>query len=256
LLPSYNSGPRLARTVDEVLAVWDEVRVVVDGSTDGSWQGAEELLGSARVWRMERNAGKGGAVLEGMRRLRGEGFTHALVMDADGQHPAGMVRPFMEYAQVGGVFVAGVPVFGDDAPALRVWGRLAGNFCARLETRLAGVEDSLFGFRLYPLEASIAALEETRWGRRFDFDTVLAVRLAWAGVACVNVPVPVRYPPRSEGGVTHFRYLRDNALLVAAHLRLLVEAPWRVGGVVRPPACAGASRPRPASQGTCGPRRY
>lgn len=233
LLPSYNSGSLLARTVAEVLGVWDEVRVVVDGSDDGSWLAAEGMLGSGRVWRLERNVGKGGAVLEGMLRLRAEGFDHVLVMDSDGQHPARMVREFMGLAQGGGVFVAGVPVFGDDAPAVRVWGRLAGNFFARFETMWQGVEDSLFGFRLYPVEAAIRVLEGTRWGRGYDFDTVLAVRLAWAGVGCVNVPVPVRYPPRSEGGVTHFRYARDNALLVAAHVRLMLETPWRVRSMWR-----------------------
>ncbi|MFM8365523.1 MAG: glycosyltransferase family 2 protein, partial [Verrucomicrobiota bacterium] len=88
--------------------------------------------------------------------------------------------------------------------------------------------DSLFGFRLYPVEASLRIMERTAWARRFDFDTVLGVRLAWAGVPFLNVPVPVVYPPRSSGGVTHFRYVRDNLLLVAAHTRLLLEWPLRL----------------------------
>ena len=36
LIPSYNTGPRLAVTVEEALAQWSPVWVVVDGSTDGS----------------------------------------------------------------------------------------------------------------------------------------------------------------------------------------------------------------------------
>ena len=82
-----------------------------------------------------------------------------------------------------------------------------------------------------PLEV----LENTKWARRFDFDTVLSVRLTWAGLPCINVAVPVFYPPRSEGGVSHFRYLRDNFLLVAAHARLLLEWPFQALRSLREP---------------------
>jgi hypothetical protein len=148
-------------------------------------------------------------------------------MDADGQHPAEKIRPFFELGEKHPeALICGVPVFGPDAPAERVRGRLVGNSFAWLETLGLGPADSLFGFRLYPVEASLRVMERTRWARRFDFDTVLSVRLSWAGVHCLNVPVPVVYPPRQSGGVTHFRYLRDNLLLVAAHTRLLVE--WQI----------------------------
>jgi hypothetical protein len=114
-----------------------------------------------------------------------------------------------------------------------VIGRVVGNSFARLETLDMGAKDSLFGFRLYPVKPALKILERTRWGRRFDFDTVLAVRLSWAGLPCINLPVPVIYPSRESGGVTHFRYLRDNLLLVAAHTRLLLEWPLRVPGLLR-----------------------
>lgn len=235
VLPSYNSGPQLARTLAEAHAVHREVWVVVDGSTDGSDREAEALgLGGARFFRLEKNRGKGGAVLVALRIAAAEGVTHLLAMDADGQHPAESIRPFLELGETHrGAFVCGVPVFGPDAPVERVKGRVAGNSFARLETLDLGVKDSLFGFRLYPVEPALRILEGTRWGRRFDFDTVLAVRLSWAGLPCLNVPVPVIYPPRESGGVTHFRYLRDNLLLIAAHARLLAEWPLRVPGLMR-----------------------
>jgi hypothetical protein len=102
----------------------------------------------------------------------------------------------------------------------------------RFETLGLGPQDSLFGFRLYPVASSLHIMERTRWARRFDFDTVLGVRLAWAGAQFFNVPVPVVYPARSAGGVTHFRYVRDNLLLVAAHTRLLFEWPFRLPGLL------------------------
>lgn len=222
ILPSYNSGPQLARTMAAARACWSPVWAVLDGSTDGSGQAADDLgTGGYRVLRTAQNSGKGGAVLLALREADRAGFTHALVMDADGQHPAGSIRPFMELSEAHpDAMIAGVPVFGPDAPAVRVKGRMAGNFFARVETLGKGARDSLFGFRVYPIAPALKILEGTKSGRRFDFDTVLAVRMTWAGVPVINRPVPVRYPPRAEGGVTHFRYVRDNFLLTSAHVRL------------------------------------
>ena len=116
--------------------------------------------------------------------------------------------------------VLGVPVFGPDAPPERVKGRRIGNWFANLETLWGGVHDSLFGFRVYPLKPAVRIMESIRTARRFDFDTELVVRLFWAGVRPINQPVPVHYPPRVAGGVTHFKYLRDNLLLAGTHTRL------------------------------------
>ena len=229
LLPTFNSGARLAQTLLEAHTEWRDVWVVVDGSADGSDTEAEALaLEGVRFLRLAQNSGKGAAVLAALRAAHAEGFTHVLVMDADGQHPAAMIRPFFEISKNNlAAFVCGVPIFGPDAPLERVLGRMAGNFFATLETLGVGAEDSLFGFRLYPVEPALEVLEKTKWARRFDFDTVLSVRLTWAGVPCINVAVPVFYPPRSQGGVSHFCYLRDNLLLAAAHIRLLVEWPFQ-----------------------------
>ena len=230
LLPSYNSGSQLIRTVIDACKAWSDVWVVIDASTDGSDREVEALaLDGMRLLRLDKNSGKGGAVLHALRMANKEGFTHVLVMDADGQHPAEMIRPFMELADNNSdAFVCGVPIFGPDAPIERVKGRRVGNFFATLETLGIGAADSLFGFRLYPVQPTLEILEHTSWARRFDFDTVVAVRLCWSGRECLNIPVPVRYPPRSAGGVTHFKYLRDNLLLVAAHIRLLLELPVHI----------------------------
>lgn len=224
ILPSYNSGPQLVRTVHSVLAHWSPVWVVLDGSTDESGEEIRALaVGNPglRVFALPENQGKGGATLQAMREALAAGFSHALVMDADGQHPAESVRPFMELSQkTPGAMILGVPVFGADAPPERVKGRRVGNWFTHLETLWGGVMDSLFGFRLYPLAESVRILDGITTARRFDFDTELAVRLFWAGVQPVNRPVPVTYPPGEKGGVTHFKYLRDNLLLAGTHTRL------------------------------------
>ncbi|MGH8046886.1 MAG: glycosyltransferase family 2 protein [Chthoniobacterales bacterium] len=224
LLPSYNSGPMLARVAEAVAERWLPVWIVIDASTDDSAATLGPLLAkNPHVRRMVLpvNSGKGGAVLAGMREAAAEGFTHALVMDADGQHSVDAVGPFLSRSLAEpDAMILGEPIFGPDAPLERVKGRRIGNWWANLATLWGGIHDSLFGFRVYPIAASVEILESIRTARRFDFDTELAVRLYWRGVRPINIPVPVIYPPDEEGGTTHFRYLRDNLLLIGTHTRL------------------------------------
>jgi len=225
LIPSYNPGGKALETVRAARAQWDPVWVIVDGSTDGS---AEELTAMARgdpglrVLVRERNGGKGAALLDGLIAARREGFTHALTMDADGQHPAGRIRAFMSAsAAAPEAMILGDPVFDASAPRIRLRGRRIANWCTNLETLWAGVHDTLFGFRVYPIAALIEVMRHSRWMRRFDFDPEAAVRLAWRGTPLVNLPAPVRYFTAEEGGVSHFNYWRDNVLLTSMYLRLL-----------------------------------
>ncbi len=225
LIPSYNTGPILLETVGSALALGTPVWVIFDGSTDGSPETIRHLESdenpSFRILRLEANAGKGSAVLHGLREALAAGFTHVLTMDADGQHPASHVAEFFKWsAEFPEAAVFGRPVFDASAPALRVNGRKISNFWANLETLGWGVDDSLFGMRLYPAEDLLAVMESTPFARRFDFDPEVAVRLGWRGVPIINLPTPVRYPSAEDGGVSQFRYLRDNTLLTWMHLRL------------------------------------
>ena len=116
--------------------------------------------------------------------------------------------------------VLGRPVFDSSAPGLRVKGRRISNWWANLETLWAGIDDSLYGFRVYPIGALIAVMRPQPWMRRFDFDVEAVVRLCWRGIHPINLPAPVRYFRPEEGGVSHFKYWRDNALLTWMHFRL------------------------------------
>ncbi|MBL0418899.1 glycosyltransferase family 2 protein [Ramlibacter sp. AW1] len=227
LIPSYDTGPKVYDTVREARAQWTPVWVVVDGSTDGT---AEGLLAMAardpglHVIVLPANQGKGSAVQAGLEQAQQAGFTHALTMDSDGQHPAGLIAEFMRRsAELPDAMILGQPVFDASAPLLRVRGRRVSNGWTNLETLGAGVGDSLFGFRVYPIAELVAVMRRQPWMRRFDFDTEAVVRLAWRGVAPINVPAPVKYLRPEEGGVSHFNYLRDNALLTWMHARLMLE---------------------------------
>jgi glycosyltransferase involved in cell wall biosynthesis len=227
LIPSYNTGPKLYDTVRAARAQWHPVWVVVDGSTDGTVEGIQKMAatdGGLHVWVLQRNQGKGAAVLQGLRTAQASGFTHALTMDADGQHPADLIPTFMAASrQRPETMILGRPVFDASAPLLRVRGRRVSNGWTDLETLGAGVGDSLYGFRVYPVAPLVAVMARQPWMRRFDFDTEAVVRLAWRGVKPLNIDAPVKYLSAAEGGVSHFKYVRDNLLLTWMHARLMLE---------------------------------
>jgi glycosyltransferase involved in cell wall biosynthesis len=234
LIPSYNTGPILVDTVRAARAYWEPVWVVLDGSTDGSRERLAPLAAvdpGLRVLELAHNSGKGAAVLHGIRAAAAAGFTHALTMDADGQHPPALIPEFMAVSQAApAALILGLPVFDASAPAVRVRGRKVSNWWANLETLWSGVGDSLFGFRVYPIAPLERVMARTPWMRRFDFDVEAAVKLVWAGLRPINRPAPVRYLRPDEGGVSHFRYVRDNLLLSWMHSRLMIgflaRLPW------------------------------
>jgi glycosyltransferase involved in cell wall biosynthesis len=226
LIPSYNPGAQVYATVRAARAQWEPVWVVVDGSSDGTAEGLQDMAASdpgLRVLLLPKNGGKGAAVLHGLDAAAAAGYTHALTMDSDGQHPADLIPSFMAASQQNpAAMILGKPVFDADAPALRVQGRKISNGWANLETLWAGIGDSLYGFRVYPIEPLRQVMRGQRWMRRFDFDPEAVVRLCWRGVRPLNLPAPVKYLAACEGGVSHFNYLRDNTLLTWMHLRLLL----------------------------------
>ncbi len=274
LIPSYNTGPALVRTVRDALAHWPHVWVVVDGSTDGSADDLETKIGihqsdtgfqpsaasatsavsaasefeilnlkseipssplpfpssplpappGLRVIHRSANGGKGAAIQTGLEAALAEGVTHVLTLDADGQHPADHIaRYFAVSREHPDALVMGRPVFGPDAPAVRVQGRKLTLFWTNLETAFCGLGDTLFGMRVYPARPLLEARRQTAFARRYDFDPEVAVRLCWQGHRPISLDTPVRYFRKDEGGVSHFHYLRDNIRLTLLHFRLVPE---------------------------------
>lgn len=226
LIPSYNPGAKVYDTVRNARQYWNPVWVVIDGSTDGSEVALQAMAAEdpgLRVIHLPQNKGKGTAVLHGLNLAAAEGYTHALTMDSDGQHPPDLIPAFMaESIRQPGAMVLGMPIFDASAPNIRVQGRKISNWWANVETLWAGIGDSLFGFRVYPIDPLRKIMRYQPWMRHFDFDPEAAIRLSWRGVKVVNLPAPVRYFSTDEGGVSHFRYLRDNILLTWMYTRLFI----------------------------------
>jgi glycosyltransferase involved in cell wall biosynthesis len=226
LIPSYNPGPKVYDTVRAARRFWNPVWVVIDGSTDESVAGLKAMAredANLRVIHLPQNVGKGAAVLHGLDIAAAAGYSYVLTMDSDGQHPADLIPVFMaESIKQPGAMILGMPVFDASAPSIRIKGRKISNWWANLETLWAGIGDSLFGFRVYPIAPLRIIMRRHPWMRRFDFDPEAVVRLSWHGVKAVNIPAPVHYFGAEEGGVSHFNYLRDNVLLTWMHTRLFL----------------------------------
>lgn len=234
-MPTYNNPATVRGVVERLRAHVDDVIVVDDGGNEEARAVLDGLArdGLAVVARRERNGGKGAAVKDGLRRAGELGFTHALQVDADGQHAIDDAPRLLDAARDNpSALVLGAPVFDASAPSVRMRAREITRFWTNVESGGRIIDDPMCGFRVYPVRAALAAGAR---GDAMDFDPEIAVRLVWGGVPVVNVPTRVRYVPREEGGVSHFRMGRDNALISWMHTRLML---LRIGRALRvvPPA--------------------
>jgi glycosyltransferase involved in cell wall biosynthesis len=198
--------------------------VIVDDGSDEATRAVLSALaaGEAAVQliRLPRNGGKGRALTAGLIAARDAGYTHALQIDADGQHNVGDVPRFLAEGRGDPrALVCGQPIYDESVPRARLYGRYVTHVCVWMETLSFTLRDSMCGYRLYPLDATCAEIDRAPLPARMDFDTEVAVRLIWRGVPVRNLTTRVIYP---ENGLSHFRMLRDNLRISAMHTRLLL----------------------------------
>jgi glycosyltransferase involved in cell wall biosynthesis len=227
VIPVYNHAGPVVGVARALRSHGLPVLLVDDGSEPACAAALDRLAAEDGITllRLPANQGKGGAVMAGLRQAQAIGWTHALQIDADGQHETGDVPAFAAQARAHpGHFVCGCPVYDASVPKGRLYGRYSTHVWVWINTLSMAVRDSMCGFRVYPLAPTVALLERARIGRRMDFDVEIAVRLVWAGVPVLNQPTRVRYP---EDGVSHFRVWRDNLLISAMHTRLFFGMLWR-----------------------------
>lgn len=231
LIPSFNTGAILENVVKEALSVHPDVWLLIDGSTDQSHQPLESIRSQntgLRITVFPKNEGKGSTLLKGAILAKSQGFSHFISMDADGQHPASHIPSLLNAVQGNpDALIMGQPVFDQSAPKIRLWGRKLTLMMTDIETGFGGLGDTLYGFRAYPIDPFLKAFAATSHARGYDFDPEIAVRLFWDGLRPVQVSIPVRYIDASEGGVSHFHYLRDNIKLTFLHFRLIPEGIYR-----------------------------
>ena len=227
LIPCYNHAGPLAAVLAR-LAEFELPCLLVDDGSEPVAAAALDALAARYPWvsllRHSHNQGKGGAVMTGLRRAHELGFSHALQVDADGQHDlADLPALLAEARQHPAALVSGRPLYDDSVPKGRLYGRYITHVWVWIETLSFAIKDSMCGFRVYPLASTCALLERVALGRRMDFDTEVMVRLHWAGVPMRFVPTRVIYP---VDGRSHFRLFRDNLDISWMHTRLVYRLLW------------------------------
>jgi glycosyltransferase involved in cell wall biosynthesis len=223
VVPTYDNPATVADVVLTLREHVGDVIVVDDGGGSEARKVLAELatVDEVTLVRREQNGGKGAAVKTGLEAAARLGATHALQVDADGQHDLNDVPRFVEAMRAHpDALVLGAPRFDSSAPMGRRFGRKLTLFWNRIETVRHVVDDPMCGFRVYPIDA---ALKSGTAGNAMDFDPEIVVRLAWAGVPVINLETRVRYLSSEEGGISHFRMLRDNLLISWMHTRMVLR---------------------------------
>jgi len=240
LIPIYNHKDTIRGVLGGLAPLNLPCLVVDDGSdreTRATLDRISEELPWVEVLRLPVNRGRGAALRHGYRAAAQRGFSHAVQLDADGQHDPADVPKLLDAARrEPEALVLGEPVFDASAPKSRLYGRRLSQLVVWVETLSRSVHDPLCGFRCFPLGPTVRLIERVGLGDRMEFDPVITVRLVWDGLAVVNVPTRVRY---FRGGLSHFRLIRDNALITVAYVRLFF------GMLVRLPALLWRKRRRP-----------
>ena len=240
VIPIYNHKDAIGSTVANLIVHGLPLIVVDDGSDEATQQVLADLArryaGKLTLRRLPVNGGKGAAVMAGLRAARDAGYTHALQIDADGQHDAADVPRFLAAAQANPrAVVIGQPVYDESVPKARLYGRYLTHVWVWIETLSFTIRDSMCGFRLYPLDLACALIDSVKLPERMDFDIEILVRLHWRRIAFRTIPTRVTYP---VDGVSHFDVLWDNVRITRSHTRLalgmLLRLPLLLGRKLMP----------------------
>lgn len=234
VIPCYNHGAMMASVLARLAPFNLPVIIVDDGSDEVTRRQLEPLLNAqVTLIRQAENQGKGAAVMRGLQVAAEAGFSHALQVDADGQHQIeDCPQMLAEARQHPQCLISGQPLYDDSIPKSRLYGRYITHFWVWVETLSFSIRDSMCGFRVYPLAPTLALATRHPLGQRMDFDTEIMVRLYWAGTPSRFIATRVTYP---QDGVSHFDALHDNLRISWMHTRLFFGMLPRIPSLLRRP---------------------
>lgn len=230
VVPVYNHAKPASILVEKIQSFNIPCLLVDDGSEPACGIALDALRErfpqTVQVLHLSENQGKGGAVMTGFRHAAGQGYTHVLQIDADGQHvPADIPGFLTEAEQYPEQIICGCPIYDDSVPKARLYGRYATHIWVWINTLSFEIRDSMCGFRVYPLNRIMLVLDRYNIGKRMDFDIDIMVRAHWSGIRVRNHPTRVTYP---EDGVSHFDALHDNIRISKMHTKFffLMAVTW------------------------------
>ncbi|PMN50330.1 acyltransferase [Vibrio lentus] len=220
LIPCFNHGATMPAVVSSLHHFELPIIIVDDGSELTTKQFLAPLAENSYVTlvTLEQNQGKGGAVKAGIKKAQELGFSHAIQIDADGQHDLDALPALIQASQAKPQrLISGQPIYDDSVPKARLYGRYATHIWVWIETLSLSIKDSMCGFRAYPIDKTQTVLNKYDVGSRMDFDIEILVRLYWEGCDIDFVEIRVIYP---ENGISHFDALWDNVKISWMHTRL------------------------------------
>lgn len=224
VIPCYNHGAMMASVLARLQPSGLPCFIVDDGSDVTTHQALRALAAShehVTLLRLAQNAGKGAAVIYGLQAAAEKGFSHAVQVDADGQHAIEDIADLLTLAQRHPqALISGQPVYDDSIPRSRLYGRWVTHVWVWIETLSFTLKDSMCGFRVYPIAPTLRLASRVTLGKRMDFDTEVMVRLYWQGNTSYFLPTRVTYPP---DGLSHFDALKDNLRISRMHTRLFFD---------------------------------
>jgi len=224
VIPCYNHPQTIGLMVSAVTQHGLYV-IVVDDGCDAHCASVLDALASEQaqhmtLLRLATNQGKGGAMMAGLRKALQMGYTHALQIDADGQHDVADIDKFLALSgSHPEAVICGQPIYDASVPKARLYGRYLTHVWVWINTLSLTIRDAMCGFRVYPLVPVVKLIDDVRLGYRMDFDPELLVRLHWRGIPILSLPTKVSYP---LDGISHFKAVLDNALISKMHARLFV----------------------------------
>ena len=221
VIPVFNHHHKLEQVLDSLQTQGLHCILVDDGSNTETKTTLDSLVANRHdisLYSLSWNQGKGSAVMEGLMQAQQAGYTHALQMDADGQHDSDALPQLLKTSEeYPDALVTGAPVYDHSAPKSRLYGRKITQFWVCIETLSNEIRDAMIGFRIYPLKTTCQLITDVDITRRMDFDIDIIVRLNWAGVPIKSVPVKISYP---KDGISHFDAVADNVRISTLHTRL------------------------------------
>jgi glycosyltransferase involved in cell wall biosynthesis len=230
IVPVYNHQHAIGKVIERLKPIGLHCFFINDGSTPECSATLQHIAEQQSEWvtlfEREKNGGKGAAVVDGFKLAIENGFSHAIQIDADGQHQFDDIKYFLEASEKHPErLILGQPIFDKSVPKKRLYGRKFTNLWIWIHTLSFDIADGMCGFRCYPLPAVALLLQTTELGQRMDFDIDIVVRLYWQGLDVVNIPTEVQYP---IDGVSHFKMLEDNLMITKKHTLLFFGMLWRL----------------------------
>ncbi|PSW57231.1 glycosyltransferase family 2 protein [Photobacterium leiognathi] len=220
LIPCYNHGATVPAVIDALKSYSFPIIIVDDGSELATRKILSEQAKRPNITivTLPKNQGKGGAVIAGIKQADRLGFSHALQIDADGQHDLAALPKLLEESQAHPeALISGQPIYDDSVPKSRLYGRYATHIWVWIETLSFNIKDSMCGFRSYPIRPIINVINHNKLGLRMDFDTEIMVRFYWDNGDIRFIDTKVIYP---EDGISHFDALWDNVKISWMHTKL------------------------------------